>query len=388
MNISMIDPSLFTGRYNDSLCAALARAGQGVTLHARRFRETDAIAPDGYTYCPHFFPLAERLRPVLGDGGAMKALKGAEYLAQVTLGDLDALKASDVVHVQWLPFARADAQLLKRLRGKGNRPALVHTVHNADAYHGDAGAQGRGYGALLTLFDRLIVHGPETRDALLGTGLPAERIAIVPHPPMRLARADTAMLAQVPDARLPRVLLFGTLRPYKGLDILIDACVALWRAGHAFELALAGKPFMDVGPLLSRVLEAGFADRLVTDFDFLPEARLDAHIRKADILAFPYRHIDSSGAFLSALHYGKAMVASRVGMFARLESSAVTLCPPGNAAALGQAIAPLMDARNRDAAGKAALDLLAHQGDWDDAAGATLRVYQDALRAREGTETV
>ncbi|HMO41973.1 MAG TPA: SDR family NAD(P)-dependent oxidoreductase, partial [Phenylobacterium sp.] len=56
---------------------------------------------------------------------------------------------------------------------------------------------------------------------------------------------------------------------------------------------------LDLGSLAS---VAGFADRLLTDFGFLPEPRLDPHMLRADMLVFPYRHIDSSGAFLSALH--------------------------------------------------------------------------------------
>jgi glycosyltransferase involved in cell wall biosynthesis len=62
-------------------------------------------------------------------------------------------------------------------------------------------------------------------------------------------------------------------------------------------------------------------------------------LRKSDIIAFPYRHIDSSGAFLSALHYGKAMVASRVGMFAGLdEQRRALICAPDDADALADAL--------------------------------------------------
>ena len=74
--------------------------------------------------------------------------------------------------------------MLHRLKG---RTALVHTVHNADAYHADAGVQGRGYRALLDGMDALIVHGDTTRAALIAQGIDLARIHITPHPPMRLA---------------------------------------------------------------------------------------------------------------------------------------------------------------------------------------------------------
>lgn len=380
MRVTMIDPSLFTGRYDDSLCAALARAGAQVRLAGRPMRATDAIVPAGYRYEARFFRLSERLRGALGEGLAFRAAKAAGYLAAARLGSLSDLRAADVAHVQWLPFPAADRALIGRLARGRTRPALVHTVHNASAFHGDSGAQGAGYRALLDRFDALIVHGEETRQALLEQGVAEGRLHIVPHPPMELARAGAEDMAAVPDPAVPRLLFFGTIRPYKGFDRLIEACLALWQRGVAFELAVAGKPFMDIAPLLERVRAAGFGGRLVADLGFLTEPRLDAHLRKADVLVFPYRHIDSSGAFLSALHYGKAMVASRVGMFAALDEGAVRLCAPDDAAALAAALhGPLADAVEREQMGRAALAMRAAMGQWDDAAARTLRVYGQAL---------
>ncbi len=379
MKIAMADPSLFTGRYDDSLCDALARSGHDVTLLGRPMRSTDAIEPSRYRYDPRFFPVSERLRGVLGEGMAFRATKAGEYIATARWGDLSALAAVDILHCQWLPFPAADGVILDRIARARNRAALVHTVHNASAFHGDGGMQGRGYRALLDRFDALIVHGDATRESLLAQGIGDDRIHVVPHPPMALASAVADDLAAVPDPVLPRILFFGTIRPYKGVDVLIDACRALWRDGASFELAIAGKPFFDVGPVLETVRADGFGDRMIADLGFHTEARLDAHLCKADVLVFPYRDIDSSGAFLSALDYGKAMVATRVGMFAGLDEGAVSLVPPDDAPALAQAIAPLIaDAELRAACGAAAKRLHAAMGGWMDAAAATLDVYASA----------
>ncbi len=376
----MLDPSLFTGRYDDSLCAALAGEGADVTLYARPMRATDAIVPQGYRYAPHFFRHSEALRDRLGEGRAFRLAKAADYGLSCALGDLTPLAAADVVHVQWLPLAPADRLMLCRLKGLA---ALVHTVHNADAYHADAGVQGRGYRALLDQFDALIVHGDTTRAALVGQGIDPARIHVTPHPPMQLAAATPADLAAIPDPVLPRILFFGTIRPYKGVDLLIDACLQLWQSGHAFELALSGKPFMDVAPLLEKVRAAGFADRLLTDLGFLTEGRLDAQMAKADVIAFPYRHIDSSGAFLSALHHGKAMVTSDAGMFGQLPDGVAIRFPVGNTSALVQALLPLVQsAAIRQEQGARARAHGAKMGDWTDMAVATIGIYKAVLAAR------
>ena len=376
----MLDPSLFTGRYDDSLCAALAGQGAQVTLLGRPMRATDAIVPQNYAYAPHFFRRSEALRDRLGEGRAFRLAKAVEYGLACALGDLTPLLAADIAHIQWLPLAPADRLMLKRFKG---RTALVHTVHNADAYHADAGLQGRGYRALLDGMDALIVHGDTTRAALIAQGIDPARIHITPHPPMRLAAASAADLAAVPASTKPRLLFFGTIRPYKGVDLAIDACLSLWHDGHDFELMLAGKPFMDVAPLLAQVAQAGFADRLLTDFGFLTEGRLDAHMARADIMVFPYRHIDSSGAFLSALHHGKAMVTSDAGMFGQLPDGVAIRAAAGNAPALAAALLPLVQsAAIRQAQGAAARAYGDDMGSWKDMAVATMNIYQTVLAAR------
>jgi glycosyltransferase involved in cell wall biosynthesis len=381
MKVAMLDPSLFTGRYDDGLCAALARRGHEVRLFGRPLRATDAIVPQGYTYQPRFFRVGEAVRRLVGEGALGRAAKALDYALDAGFGPLDAL-SGDVVHVQWLPFARADARLLARLAG---RAALVHTVHNARAYHGDSGAQGRGYAALLARFDALIAHGAATRDALLEQGIDPARIHLVPHPPMQLAQASAADIAAVPlaPAGVPRILFFGTIRPYKGVDLLVTAALALWRAGLDFELVLAGKSFMAVEPLLAPIREAGFGHRLLTDLGFLTEGRLDAHLRAADIVACPYRSIDSSGAFLAALGYGAAMVTSDAGMFGELDGGSVARFPAGDAVALADVLRSLLsDGAARARLAGAARALHDSMGNWDDAARLTEAVYHAAITGR------
>lgn len=383
MKVAMIDPSLFTGRYDDGLCAALAARGHDVALLGRPLRDTDAIDPVGYRYEPRFFRLGERARAVLGDGKAGQVIKAADYALDARLGSLAAFQGG-IAHFQWLPFAVADALLLKRLREK---TAIVHTVHNARPYHGDrkAAAQAKGYEGLLHLFDALIVHGEQTRDALLSHGIEESRIHVVPHPPMQLSQAGAGDLAAVPRSTVPRILFFGTIRPYKGLDLLLQACLTLWREGVAFDLAIAGKPFMPIEPFLGAIRGGGFGERLITDLSFLPEQRLDAHLRAADILAFPYRAIDSSGAFLSALRYGAAMVTSEAGMFSDLPDEVASRFPVGDADALTIALRQLiLDAGRRQAIGAAAMAYGAASAGWDEAAEQTEQAYEAASLAFAG----
>ncbi|HEX7855854.1 MAG TPA: glycosyltransferase family 4 protein [Sphingobium sp.] len=381
MKIVMADPSLFTGRYDDALCGGLARRGHDVVLAGRPLRATDAIVPEGYRYAPRFFRASEALS---GGGKVKQAVKAAEYLADALAGPRGIFAGAAVVHWQWLPFALADGHWLRRLR---RTHALVHTVHNAKPFHGDGAKeamQGSGYFDLLAQFDGLIVHGEETKAVLEERGITVP-VSIVPHPPMALAQAGPDDLAAVPPSTRPRLVFFGTIKPYKGFDLLIEAALQLWGEGADFDLAVAGQPFMAIDALVSRVRTAGFGERLILDLGFLTEPRLDAHLRRADILVFPYRHIDSSGAFLSACHYGAAMVTSDSGMFARLPEGAASLFPAGDAGALAAALRPLIaDPVARERAGQAALTLGQQLGSWDEAAAQSEAAYGRAIAAARG----
>lgn len=378
MKVVMVDPSLFTGRYDDALCTALAGRGHDVTLAARPMRATDAIAPEGYGYAPRFFRASET---VPGPARLRQVVKAADYMLGSLFGSQAIFAGADVVHWQWLPLAMADRHWLRRLRA---RHALVHTVHNASPFHGagaKAAMQGNGYFDLLGQFDALIVHGEETRAALVEQGIKTP-IHIIPHPPMTLARATAGELADVPASPRPRILFFGTIKPYKGLDLLIAAATALWHEGADFDLAIAGQPFMPIDSLVEALRAAGQGDRLILDLGFLKESRLDAHLRRADILVFPYRHIDSSGAFLSALGYGAAMVTSDCGMFARLPEGSALRFPAGDGAALTDVLRTLLRSdEGRRQAGAAALALGTKLGSWDEAAALTEAAYRAAMGA-------
>ena len=121
------------------------------------------------------------------------------------------------------------------------------------------------------------------------------------------------------------VLCFGILRPYKGIDVLIEA----FRELEGAELWVVGRPWMDCRAAQEgrRTRHEGtvrFVDR------FVPDSQIPAFFRRADVVALPYRRIDQSGVLYTALAFGKAMVLSDVGGFSEVGrvDGAAELVPP------------------------------------------------------------
>jgi glycosyltransferase involved in cell wall biosynthesis len=114
------------------------------------------------------------------------------------------------------------------------------------------------------------------------------------------------------------------------------------------------------------------------------DAELAALFRAADLAVLPYREIDQSGVLYTALAFGTPLLLSAVGGFPEIaRTGAAELVPPGDAAALAQALGALLgDPGQRAALAEASRRAGAPDGPygWDAIARRTLALYA-ALQA-------
>src|SRR5947199_2863829 len=278
-------------------------------------------------------------------------------------------RGADVVHWQWLTVQPLDVALLPRVRPQ---VLTAHDILPREPRPGQVAATRR----LVARMDALVAHSEHgasrLRDEL---GVPPERVHVIPH-------GAFDYLTRMPEERPlpddlasvegPVVLFFGLLRPYKGVDVLIEA----FREIQGAELWVVGMPRMPIDPLREAARGARspvrFVDRFVTD----PE--IPAYFRRADLVVLPYREIDQSGVLYTALAFGKPMILSAVGGFSEID--ALRLVPPGDAAALAEAISNLLARpEERDRLAAAAVQAAAGPYSWDATAQRTLALYRELL---------
>ena len=365
MRVHLVDPSAYTPPYDHALSAALATAGADVELYTSRFAYGAVPAPAGYERVELFYR-ATRLAPgsSLGAQRTRRVLKLAEHVPDM-LRYRRAAQRADVVHFQWLAMQRLDARLLPR------GVPLVLTAHDVlprEARPGRRDAQRRLY----ERFDAIVAHSEHSRERLTRElGVDAVRVHVIAH-------GAFAHLAELPAGASPFqtdkrvVLFFGLLRPYKGLDVLLDA----WRGIDDAELWIVGMPRMDVAELRARApASVRFVSRFVAD------AELPAYFRRADLVVLPYREIEQSGVLFTALAFGKPLLVSDVGGFGELAArGAAQTVPPGDSGALRDALVALLD----DPAALEQLrsgSLAAAAGEyaWDTIALRTLALYEQLL---------
>ena len=379
LNIALVDPSLFCLPYDTELAGALADQGHNVTVYGRQLRELeDRKLPDNAEFRAHFYQVVDRWAVRFPNSKAVKAIKAlAHILGLFRLARQFNKRRPDIIHLQWSPFPLADKYFAKWM--KRSFP-IVFTAHNSIAAHGVkiSKLQTDGLDDIMRDADAVIVHVEQTKATLQSRGVNIERVHVIQFPPIPM-RVDSVLPEETPSDRI-RILQFGTLKPYKGLDVLVDAAIGLLDDGAAISLQIAGKPFYDISPLIRRIDQAGAAEAIQIDARFLSEAELDRAIRSADIVAFPYQEIDGSAALAIMQEYDKAIIVTDVGMFSelRLPDDVAKHCriKPGDADALQVALARLIndeEARRKNVqAMRAALDDL---GDWQNAAQIHYEIY-------------
>lgn len=368
MRVQVVDPSAYTPPYDRALSGALARAGADVELVTSRFAYGDVPPAEGYRVNELFYRRAGRFGAA--DRGRFPT-KLAEHVPDMLRYRRHA-RAADIVHWQWLTVQPVDAYLLPP-----KRPRLLtaHDVLPREPRPGQIGATRR----LLEKMDAVIVHSEHGAARLRSElGLDAERIHVIPHGAFDyLTRlpAEKPLPPELAAVEAPVVLFFGLLRPYKGVDLLIEA----FNEVEGAELWVVGMPRMPIEPLRELASEIRGRVRFVPRF--VDDSEIPAYFRRADIVALPYREIDQSGVLYTALAFGKPIVVSAVGGFGEIAAEGAARAVPAHAPVeLAAAIQQLLDEpRERAQLASAAAAAAAGRYSWDSIAAQTMTLYRALL---------
>lgn len=362
VRVHVVDPAAYTPPYDHALCSSLAAAGIDVELYTSAFAYATVPPPAGYERCEFFYRRGRALH-------APQLRRLARLAQHVTdmLSYTRAARMADVVHFQWLAVQQLDGPLLPR-----GRP-LVLTAHDVlprEPWPGQRAAQRQLY----RRFDAIVVHSEHGRRRLTDElDLPADRVHVIAHGAFTHLADPAAPQTPPPFATdLPVVLFFGLLRPYKGLEVLLQA----WRGIEDAELWVAGMPRMDVSALRSAA-----PDSVRFDLHFINDEELRGYFQRADLVVLPYLEAEQSGVLFTALAFGKAVLVSDVGGFGEVAATgAARAVPAGDAAALHQALRELLADRSQLAALAQRARSMAHDVySWPAIATRTIALYSQLL---------
>lgn len=371
MRVTVVDPPAYTPPYDHALCSALARRGLDVELVTSRFRFGAVRPAEGYRRREAFYRAATGSAPAKAVQHPLDMARLAVRLRRASRG---------VVHFQWLPIPALDAGLVRLFP----RP-LVLTAH--DVLPREVRRGGRvGAAAALRAMDAVIAHSASARARLVEeAGVAERRVHVIPHGAFAHLAAPAARgaapaaLAGLDGRQV--VLCFGLVRPYKGVDLLVEAFAG---TPEDAVLLVVGMPRMPLAPLERRARELGIAERVRFVPRFVPDEELPSYFRRADVVALPYREIDQSGVLYTALAFGSPLLLSDVGGFGEIAAhGAARLVEPGSVESLRAGLQEVLgDADGRARMSEAARRLAGGEHSWESVAEATERLYERLLEER------
>ncbi len=193
----------------------------------------------------------------------------------------------------------------------------------------------------------LVVHSePELADAVRRSG---GRRAVKAHLPVHelggaMPPRDEAKKKLGLENRNV-ALFFGHIRPFKGLDIALEA----WRRLKTDSwLLVAGEIWWSEA--------RGPRPRVVYDLRFIPDSEVATYFAAADVVLAPYRREAQSGVALTAFHFARPVIATRVGGLPEIVVDGVNgyLVPPEDPEALARAVDRFFTEADRSAMERAA----------------------------------
>ncbi len=261
------------------------------------------------------------------------------------LRDRDLVVFALLIPPQAIPYLA----ILATLRGPGGRglrrrdggagPRTVVVCHNV-LPHESRPADERLTRLLLRRAGAALTHSA-AESARARALAPEAQVAAARMPPHLPAAASAARRcghagdhaaerAAVPGPPACRLLFFGIVRPYKGLDVLLRA---LARAPRHVVLTVAGE-FWGKAEAETRTLidELGLTGRVTLRPGYVPADQIPGLFAGTDALVLPYRSATSSQNAWLAFEFGVPVVVTCAGTLADAVRDGVdgVVCEPGD----------------------------------------------------------
>lgn len=237
---------------------------------------------------------------------------------------------------------------------------LVTTVHDIRVHPGDTDTSvlPRWATDLMIRQSRdVVVHGEGLRKLLLEQyRKPADHVHVLSHPTIRRYADIAAESGLKRDARdnTFRLLMFGRIFAYKGLEHLIHAEAILADSIPNLRITIAGRgddPWA-LRPLMADPSRYDIRNR------FIDDAEVAQLFTDADVVVLPYTEASQSGVLNLAAAFGKPVIVTDVGeLRASVGSNGLGLVvPPADPDQLARAIWLIAnDRRLREQSGASAL---------------------------------
>ncbi len=140
------------------------------------------------------------------------------------------------------------------------------------------------------------------------------------------------------------LLFFGIVRPYKGLDVMLEALERLQKDAVFPHLVIAGEFWEDLNAIQERIDALGLTGQVHIYNRYIPNEEVGLFFAAADVLVAPYVGGTQSAVIGLGFGFGIPMIASEKAAegIDPVQRNAVQITPTGDASALAEAVRAFM----------------------------------------------
>ncbi len=146
------------------------------------------------------------------------------------------------------------------------------------------------------------------------------------------------------DVNQNYLLFFGLIRPYKGLDIAIEAMADCQIREKSLKLIIAGEFYEKKEKYLDLIAALKLEDSIIVHDHYIPTEEVRYYFALSDAVVQPYKTATQSGITQVAYHFDKPMIVSNVGGLPEIvPDGKVGFVVPPDAKAFSQAILKIFE---------------------------------------------
>lgn len=199
---------------------------------------------------------------------------------------------------------------------------VVWTAHNvlphAPVFANDIEARC----TLVAASDLVLAHSQSALAGLAAIGAVPRKSAVIPHGPLAPSLPVTSLRVPGTGDGPRKILFFGKVQEYKGVEDLLAAFAAL-PVNVPLCLTVAGQCDNVKLQARLRVLARQSGGRVVLRLERVPGDELTSLLASANLVALPFRRITTSGSAMLALAHGRPLIVPELETLANLPRQAI-----------------------------------------------------------------
>ncbi len=253
-----------------------------------------------------------------------------------TAREINNFQPDVVITAHWMWFMVPSlVSVLKRVRKQCAKIALVHNYISHDAKFYDAPLAKR----FIASNDAVLCLSKGVEKEI-ARDFPKKPAISIPHPNYnhfgdKLNREVACEKLGI-DSTKKNLLFFGLIRPYKGLDVLLEAAKHL---DEGFQILVAGECYGDFTSY-QKLIDQNKRVKTIVHQKFIADKDVPMYFSAADLCVLPYRSATQSGVTAVAHHFDLPVVATKVGGLDEFVENEVNgyLVPPEDPKQLAQKV--------------------------------------------------